>query len=123
MFINVLLLAMIFVHQIDSQTTRLPPVNSNCTVTYNEQLYRETEAILIGKKLYKIEDCQIQRAYQACGTPLWFMMQVVCGSVEKQRKKQKNKIRFRRFTQEKLLTDSCCVHLCTIQEMSRYCPW
>ena len=113
---------------------------SKCMVEHEERFYREGEAVMVGKKIYKVEDCQLQRAYQACGAPLWYMINVVCQNVEKQKSRTSAlsasttttatpitaagvKYRFRRFLRETLLTDSCCERPCTISEMTRYCPY
>lgn len=112
-------------------------LNGKCGVDHEERFYSEGEAVIIGKKIYKVEDCQLQRAYQACGAPLWYMINVVCQSVEKQKSRTSTlasmtsspstaagvKYRPRRFLRETLLTDSCCERPCTISEMTRYCPY
>lgn len=124
MFIPGLLLLAVFLFQpsVQHQMSRSLPTNENCTVKHGKRLYREGEIIISEKKFFKVEDCQVQRAYRACGTPLWYMIHIVCSGVERQKAKNSGRKQERRFTQELLLTESCCEHLCTISEMTRYCP-
>ena len=96
--------------------------NSNCSFQHGNQILKEGEKVLVNGKLYKVEDCQLQRAYQTCGTHLWFMINIVCEAIDKQKNRHRHYSRIRRFAEEKLLSDACCDHACTINEMTRYCP-
>ena len=40
-------------------------LNTKCGFEHEERFYREGEAVMVGKKIYKVEDCHLQRAYQA----------------------------------------------------------
>ncbi|CAF1688648.1 unnamed protein product [Adineta ricciae] len=98
-------------------------LDKSCKVKYGKQVLKEGKELSIKGKLYKVEDCHLQRAYQACGTHLWFMLNIVCGAIESQKVKPTRSLpRARRFTQEKLLSDACCENSCTVAELARYCP-
>lgn len=89
---------------------------------HDGHLLKEGESIEIRGKLYKMEDCALHRAYHACGTYLLQMVSIACEVVGHQKQKNQNINRFRRFLQRKLLTEACCETLCTVSEMTRYCP-
>ena len=91
-------------------------------VEHGGRFFQEGEDVTINRKLYKVEDCRLQRAYQACGTHLWFMLNIVCEAVQAQKSKTNRASLYRRFTQEELFSDACCLKICTIAEMTRYCP-
>ncbi|CAF3188154.1 unnamed protein product [Rotaria socialis] len=93
----------------------------NCTVQHNGQQLSEGDSIDVQGKLYKVEDCELHRAYHACGTHVLFIINIVCQALEKH-KISPSKQRFSRFVKQKLLTEACCQSLCTISEMTRYCP-
>jgi hypothetical protein len=105
-----------------NEGTTAPSFNKNCTVRHGLQLLKEGEDITINRKLYKVEDCHLQRAYQACGTHLWFMLNIVCEAVEVQKGRNRIPSRFRRFAEEDLFSEACCQKICTVAEMTRYCP-
>jgi hypothetical protein len=96
--------------------------DANCTLQSGNYLLKEGDKTLVNGKLFKVEECNLQRAYQTCGTHLWFMINIVCEAVDKQKSKQRHSNRQRRFAEEKLLSEACCEHACTINEMTRYCP-
>lgn len=98
---------------------RFPSTSGECSLKHGFRSLKEGEKITIQDKLYKVEDCQLQRAYQTCGTHLWFMINIVCEAIDKQKPRKQRK---RRFVEEKLLSDACCDHACTVNEMTRYCP-
>ena len=89
---------------------------------HGENLLKEGEIISIKLKLYKVEDCKLQRAYHVCGPHLWFMIDIVCEAIELDDGAKRFKKNVRRFTQQKLLIDTCCLSVCTISEMALYCP-
>ena len=120
MFFSLVLL-MMMLQQIDGHRPAGPSLASNCTVKYADQVLHEGERVTIEQKIFIVEDCQLQRAYQTCGAHLWFMINIVCQAIEQQ--KSKSHHRQRRFSQQKLLTDACCENVCTVNEMTRYCPW
>ncbi|UJR32879.1 hypothetical protein I4U23_020340 [Adineta vaga] len=97
-------------------------LDKTCNVRVGKRLYKEGKEVSLNGKLYKVEDCHLQRAYQACGPHLWFMLNIVCGALESQKDKTKRHTHERRFTEEKLLTDACCENSCTVTELARYCP-
>ena len=90
--------------------------NKNCTVL------REGKQVLVKQKLYKVEDCQLQRAYQTCGVNLWHVINIVCSAMEVAKEKTTYHSRSQRFVREKLLSETCCLNPCTVTEMARYCP-
>lgn len=96
--------------------------NEACSLEHGNRLLSEGEKVMVNGKLYKVEDCHLQRAYQTCGTHLWAIINIVCEAIDVQKQKNKHSNRFRRFAQEKLLTDACCENSCTVAEMTRYCP-
>ena len=102
-----ILLLLISVNEISTdQNSTTTTTNKTCTVRHGKRLLKEGDEITINTRLYKVEYCILQRAYHACGAHLWVMI----------------KIRRRRFTEEKLLIDACCLNICTVHEMTRYCP-
>ena len=122
-FIQLLLLVCIFVQEVQLQILEsiVSSTSANsCTVNFQGNTYVEGEVIIgAGIKRYKVEDCQIHRAYQGCGTALWFMVNAVCSRIANASRKTHQ---HRRFISEQLLTYSCCSHFCTIFEITRYCP-
>lgn len=114
-----ILLLLISVNEISTdQNSTTTTTNKTCTVRHGKRLLKEGDEITINTRLYKVEYCILQRAYHACGAHLWVMINIVCEAVAP----HKNKIRRRRFTEEKLLIDACCLNICTVHEMTRYCP-
>jgi hypothetical protein len=97
-------------------------VNVNCTINHDGHLLKEGESIEIRGKLYKMEGCGLHRAYHACGSYLLQMVSIACEVVQQQKQTMPRKKRFRRFLRRKLLTEACCETLCTVSEMTRYCP-
>ena len=119
-----LLLVFIVVNQSNGIRMRHPSAGSaECTLKHGNRLLKEGDKITVSDKLYKVEECQLQRAYQTCGTHLWFMINIVCEAIDKQKPRTSAiRIPSRRFAEEKLLSDACCDHACTVNEMTRYCP-
>ncbi|CAF1046199.1 unnamed protein product [Rotaria magnacalcarata] len=118
----VLLIALFLIRSSYAKQYNSPSTNDNCTVPYGKRLLREGDEISINRKLYKVEGCQLQRAYQTCGPHLWYIISVVCKAIDLPKGKSNAMARIRKFTEEKLLSDACCLATCTISEMSRYCP-
>ncbi|CAF4039038.1 unnamed protein product [Adineta steineri] len=102
--------------------TILPSTNNNCTVEYDGHLLEEDQVIEIKGKLYKVEDCALQRAYNACGMYLLQMVSIACNVIQNEKHKVPSKRRVRKSLRRKLLTEACCETLCTVAEMIRYCP-
>jgi len=100
----------------------LSSINVNCTINHDGYLLKEGESVEIRGKLYKMEDCGLHRAYHACGSYLLQMVSIACEVVQQQKRTTPSKKRFRRFLRRKLLTEACCETLCTVSEMTRYCP-
>ena len=117
-----LLVVLITFNQNVWSRTILSSINVNCTMDYDGRRLKEGESVEIKGKLYKMEDCNLHRAYHACGSNLLQMVSIACEVVERQKQTDLNKKRFRRFIQRKLLTEACCQTLCTVAEMTRYCP-
>jgi hypothetical protein len=117
-----LLILLVITHQSNAGRILLPTLNVNCTLKYGHRLLNEGERVTIKGKLHKVEECNLQRAYQTCGTHLWFMLNIVCEAIEVQKGRNRLPSRFRRFAEEKLLTEACCDSSCTVAEMTRYCP-
>ena len=107
--------------QTNANETMLSPPTDNCTVKHGENLLKEGEIISIKSKLYKVEDCKLQRAYHLCGIYILNMVSFVCRAIAEDQERTSVKKNVRRFTQKKLLIDTCCLSVCTISEMARYC--
>lgn len=113
-------LLILFTQNISSKTT-IRSKDENCVVKHNGQNLREGDIVDNNKKFYKVEDCALHRAYHACGTHIIMILNIVCGAIEKH-KTYLHKKRYSRFAEQKLLTEACCLSLCTVSEMTRYCP-
>ncbi len=122
MFINtIIFIILVLLAQIVWSTSVVTSLKGTCPVEYGGEKLQEGDIINIKGKLYKVEDCELHRAYHACGTHILIMINIVCQAVEQEKKIAVNK-RFPRFVKQKLLTEACCQSLCTISEMTRYCP-
>ena len=108
--------------------------HNKCSVKYDDQTLGESSVIKIRKKMFRVDNCLLERVYHACGPNLILMMSVACRLVE--RHKDSNAIvNFKRqsdlssmvqynsiFNREKrVITESCCENLCSISELTRYC--
>jgi hypothetical protein len=89
---------------------------------YDGHALKEGQSVEIKGKLYKMEECGLQRAYHACGSYLMQMVSIACELIGHQKKKRLDTSRVPRFIPRKLLTEACCETLCTVAEMTRYCP-
>lgn len=96
--------------------------NVTCTMNHDGNLLKESQSIEIKGKLFKVEECALQRAYHACGSYLLQMVSIACEILDQQKQKNLNTNRSKRFIPRKLLTEACCETLCTVNEMTRYCP-
>jgi len=114
-----------------SSQVMLPPNQGNCSLNHDGHRLNEGQSVEIRGKLYKVEECGLHRAYHACGTYLLQMVSIACEVLSKQKRdlidETNNNNRFRkslkrRYIQRKLLTEACCETLCTVAEMTRYCP-
>ncbi|CAF1043547.1 unnamed protein product [Adineta ricciae] len=117
-----LMTLLVFNQNIWSQAVASSSIVRNCTINHDGTLLKEGESVEIRGKLYKMEDCDLHRAYHACGTYLLQMVSIACEVVRPQKSKRPSSKRFRRFSRRKLLTEACCETLCTVAEMTRYCP-
>lgn len=113
--------------------------NGQCLVEYEGQLLSESSVVQIRRKLYRVEDCLLERVFHACGPNLLLMLNVVCRVVEKHQTTAAPFLDFRRQTvptptysnnrrlrpraskTPRVITESCCENLCTISELTRYC--
>lgn len=109
-------------HPLEVEEKPIIVQGENCTIRYGDEELTEGSEIFINRKLYKVEDCQLQRAYQTCGSLLWGILYIVCEAIETQKLIEEQDKMEKRYTKEKLLTDACCLNACTINEISRYCP-
>ena len=105
-----------------------------CFVEYAGQLLAEMSVLKIRKKIFRVEDCLLERVYQTCGPNLLLMLSVVCRVVE-QHKTSNVFSNFKRETSlssiehfdsiedrtKRVITESCCENLCSITELTRYC--
>ena len=123
LFPALLVLIIFVVNPVSSAEVGVSNSQKNCTVKYGKRLLVEDEVITINAKLYKVENCQLQRAFHFCGTHLWYTLNIVCEAIESNPKVEDPfALRFRRFTRQKLLSEACCLAICTVHEMTRYCP-
>lgn len=117
--------------------------DEQCVVEYDGQYLTENSVLQIRKKLYRVENCLLERVFHACGPNLLLMLNVVCRVVEQQQLSTTTAIPgtnhgqstnpspsfdllqhdFRRANKKtpRVITESCCENLCTISELSRYC--
>ncbi|CAF0851875.1 unnamed protein product [Adineta steineri] len=98
-----------------------PSSDEPCTMSHNGTLLHEGDIIGIKGKLYKFEDCGLHRAYHVCGTQIMSIISIVCQALYKEKPSLPG-IRYSRFVRQKLLTEACCHDVCTVSEMTRYCP-
>ncbi len=114
--------------------------DDQCIVEYDGQYLTENSVLQIRKKLYRVENCLLERVFHACGPNLLLMLNVVCRVVEKQQTTTTTTpiTNLRQQTMRpssgfihplypranktpRVITESCCENLCTISELSRYC--
>jgi hypothetical protein len=116
--------------------------DDQCLVEYEDQYLTEYSVIQIRKKLYRVENCLLERVFHACGPNLFLMLDVVCRVVEKQPTTTTttttpmtnllrqtalptatfiHRLNRRAKKTPPVITESCCENLCTISELSRYC--
>lgn len=57
-----------------SRTITTAGQNLTCTMNYDGHLLQESQSVEIKGKLFKVEDCVLQRAYHACGS---YLLQMV----------------------------------------------
>jgi hypothetical protein len=114
--------------------------DDQCIVEYDGQYLTENSVLQIRKKLYRVENCLLERVFHACGPNLLLMLNVVCRVVEQHQTTTTTPVPiirrstitpstaeyFHRFYARanktpRVITESCCENLCTISELSRYC--
>ena len=113
--------------------------DGQCLVEYDEQFLSENSVVQIRRKLYRVEECLLERVFHACGPNLLLMLNVVCRVVEKHQSTtvpfldtrrqtvptpvlyNNRRIRPRANKTPRVITESCCENLCTISELTRYC--
>ncbi|CAF1052871.1 unnamed protein product [Adineta ricciae] len=108
-----------------------------CVVEYDGKYLNENSVIQLRKKLYRVENCLLERVFHACGPNLLLMLNVVCRVVEQHQittpipalhrqttstsKDFLHRISPRASKTPRVITESCCENLCTISELTRYC--
>jgi hypothetical protein len=111
--------------------------DDQCLVEYNGQYLTENSVLQLRKKLYRVEDCLLERVFHACGPNLLLMLNVVCRVVEKHQtttpipdirrqtmplsRKFNHRLYPRANKTPRVITESCCENLCTLSELTRYC--
>lgn len=93
------------------------------------KLLAEGELVKVKSKWYKVENCQLNRAYPiACGSELLYQIRdLACSLVES---KSSFKLLLRRQIQrdetssqaDGLLNNACCASACTLAELVQSCP-
>jgi hypothetical protein len=105
-----------------------------CVVEYDGKYLSENSVIQIRKKLYRVENCLLERVFHACGPNLLLMLNVVCRVVEQHQTTTTPtlqrpiapptfiyRLHGRASKTPRVITESCCENLCTISELTRYC--
>lgn len=95
---------------------------TNCTMDIDGRQLVNGESVELKGKIYKMEECRLERAYHACGRHLFKILHIVCDALRHERQMKNSHRIQKRFSRRKLLTDACCLALCTVHEMTRYCP-
>ena len=111
--------------------------DDQCFVEYDSLYLTESSVIQIRKKLYRVENCLLERVFHACGPNLLIMLNVVCRVVEHHQTTTTtattttlptnlqgeifHRLSPRASKTPRVITESCCENLCTISELSRYC--
>jgi hypothetical protein len=108
--------------------------DGQCFVQYNNQLFPESRVIKIRRKIFRVDDCVLERVYHACGPNLILMLSVVCRLVEQHKisneyintKREANLLSMYHLgptadRKKRVITESCCENLCSISELTRYC--
>lgn len=112
--------------------------DEQCVVEYDNQYLTENSVLQVRKKLYRVENCLLERVFHACGPNLLLMLNVVCRVVEQQQTTTPMTARRRQTSttaplyihrlypraskkSPRVITESCCENLCTISELTRYC--
>lgn len=111
--------------------------DDQCIVEYENQFLTENSVLQIRKKLYRVENCLLERVFHACGPNLLLMLNVVCRVVEQQQTTTTMPTRRQTSSTQptyihrlyprankktpRVITESCCENLCTISELTRYC--
>ncbi|CAF0946794.1 unnamed protein product [Rotaria sordida] len=101
-----------------------------CTVELNEEskILNEGEIIKIKNKWFKVEGCQLNRAYPvACGSKLFYQLRdLSCSFIEQNHNK---KIDTHRQIHNDLIEyldrtyyNDCCESACTVSEFIQSCP-
>ncbi|CAF0746883.1 unnamed protein product [Adineta ricciae] len=117
---------------IDTVYTQRVSNNDHCTVEVNGQgesvqMLTEGEIIQLKNKWFKVEDCQLNRAYVAeCGSKLFHKMrELVCSYATEHSTK---KVLKRRQINAELIKSLdqiyyglCCKTACTVSELLKYC--
>jgi len=112
--------------------------DDQCVVEYDGRYLTENSVLQIRKKLYRVENCLLERVFHACGPNLLLMLNVVCRVIEQHQTtttpitslrwptipssaKFIHRLYSRASKTPRVITESCCENLCTISELTRYC--
>ena len=106
-----------------------------CYVQFNDRLIPENGTVQVRRKYYRVENCQLERVFHACGPNLLLMLSVVCRVVDQHTSSQAalrltragdssmSHVSYRDANRSaRMITESCCENLCSIAELTRYCP-
>jgi len=109
-------------------------INNQCFVEYDGKLLAENSVIKIRRKVFRVEDCVLERVYHACGPNLLLMLGVVCRFFEQDKssnalaslkREASSSILHHLYPTtnriKRVITESCCENLCSISELTRYC--
>lgn len=102
-----------------------------CRIKVDEgvKILAEGELVKSKNKWYKVENCQLQRAYPiACGSELLYQIRDLACSLLESNKSFKLLLR-RQTTRDEtssqadgLLNNACCASACTLAELVQSCP-
>jgi hypothetical protein len=111
--------------------------DDQCVVEYDSRYLTENSVLQIRRKLYRVENCLLERVFHACGPNLLLMLNVVCRVIEQHQTTTPitslrwptipssatfiNRLYSRASKTPRVITESCCENLCTISELTRYC--
>ncbi|CAF1445321.1 unnamed protein product [Rotaria magnacalcarata] len=121
-FTSLLLILIVVISKTDGKQNTLKSLTNSCTLQHGTSILKEDSKVVVDGKVFKVENCELQRAYQTCGPNLWNVINIVCDAIRRETIKGKTVHRLRRSSKPKLITEACCENYCTVLEMAHFCP-
>ena len=111
------------VHQIKGSSVNYQQrlQGEQCFVDYQGKLLAENEVMQIQKKMYRVEDCLLERVFHGCGPKLIYMLHIVCRVVEQHAVPRAVASDSSGSKATRMISESCCQDVCNISELTRYC--